>query len=99
MSVWDGIRLRVDTYEGVTNAQGQFAVTYPNAFSKRPSVTPAMVGAPSTRTIRVISSTLTGFVVQADDPTTQSILGFSVITSATQPVQGQDVTVTVAEIP
>ena len=84
-------------YSGTTGANGQFSVTYPAAKSVTPWVIPILIGAPVTHTIRLVSSSATGFVVQVDQRTSTSVLGIDALSASATPVNGQAVTVLVVE--
>jgi len=51
------------SYSGTTNSSGTFTVTYPTAYSVTPNVQFQIVGGSVTNTIRLTSSTTTGFTV------------------------------------
>lgn len=56
---------RVETYLGTTNASGDYTVTYATAFATAPDVRPQLQSPTDTQTVRITSSTTTGFTVKA----------------------------------
>lgn len=97
MSVWHGDERRIEVHFGSSNSSGLFSVNYANPFpaGKPPAVIPAMIGAESTRTIRVVSSSETGFSVIVEDRTVTTILSIQVLSSSSTPASGQSLCVTV----
>ncbi len=87
---------RLVSYSGVTNASGLYSVVYPTPFSagKVPMVIPSMVGAPNTSSVRVTASSETGFTVTVESRTVTTVLGIQVLSSASTPVVGQAVNIT-----
>lgn len=87
---------KILSYSGVTNASGLYSVTYPTPFAtgKAPTVIPSMVGAPNTYSIRVVSSSETGFTVMVEVRTVTTVLAIQVLSSSATPVAGQTVGVT-----
>lgn len=97
MSVWHGDERRIEVHAGTSNASGLFNVAYSTPFpsGKPPAVIPAMFGASSVRTVRVVTATETGFSVIIEERTVTTILGIQVLSSASTPVNGQSLFVTV----
>lgn len=97
MSVWRGSERRIEVHFGSSNGSGLFNVIYASPFpaGKSPAVIPAMIGAASTRTTRVVSSSETGFSVIVEDRTVTTILSIQVLSSASTPTSGQSLCVTV----
>lgn len=99
MSVWRGSERRIEVHFGSSNGSGLFSIVYANPFpaGKPPAVIPAMIGAANARTIRVTASSETGFTALVEDRTITTILGIQVLSSASAPVGGQALCVTVIE--
>lgn len=78
---------RVETYEGVTDGAGQFAVAYPTPFNATPNVNPqCQPPANSTTRVRVIARDRFGFTVQTETNPGLSVLTVTVLGLATTPV-------------
>ena len=85
-------------YKGTTNGSGDFTVNYPVAYASIPTIVP--VQTPTTapnRTVRVVSSTTTGFTVKVEQRSSVNLLGVDVLLSATTPVSGANISVIVLE--
>lgn len=95
MSVWNSSDRHIEVHTGVTNASGQLSVTYQNSFPGTHAIIPAVLGGPVGRSIRVISQSPLGCVIQVDARNSVDILGISVVSSTSAPVSGQAVSVTV----
>lgn len=60
---------RIETYQGTTDAAGNFSVTYTTSFPVTPHVDPELFGATDTQAIRITASTTTGFTVNVRNRT------------------------------
>lgn len=83
-------------YTGTTAANGEFSVVYATPYSTIPAVVPVIV--PNTtpaRTIRVTSSTTTGFTVKVEQRNNAELLGLQVLLATVSNVSGATVSVTV----
>ena len=87
---------RVMTYNGTTNATGDYSVVYVDAFSRPPKVIPTLSApAASGVSVRLVSSTTTGFAVKTEQFASASVLGVDVLTTTVtnSPSKGVDIVV------
>lgn len=87
---------RTEAYEGTTDSNGEFSVTYTTAFSVRPVVNPQItVQSNPNQSVRVTASSTTGFTVKVEQRATLSVLGLDVLAASPTAVSGQTVSVSV----
>lgn len=85
-------------YSGVTNASGDYTVVYGKTYAVIPMIIPVQTPTTaSARTIRIISSTTTGFTVRVEQRNSVNILGIDVLSSSTVAVSAASVAVLVLE--
>lgn len=87
---------RIDTYVGVTDANGLYTVTYPTPFPDVPSVQP-IPPALASQAWTVVSSTAAGFSLRLNQRNVVSLLGIEVLLGATVNVSGAAARVTVIQ--
>lgn len=87
-----GLR-KVETFLGTTDASGNFTITFANAYTAPPDVQPQIVGGTFNQSVRVVSVTNTGCVVQAGQRNTVTLLATEVLLAATVALAGASVTV------
>ena len=88
---------RTETYNGNTDAQGEFKVTYQTPYAQIPDVRAQIVGGSFNQFLRVTNSTTTGFTVQVAQRSAVSLLGIEVLLAATTAVNNAQVSVLVTE--
>lgn len=85
-------------YNGTTNASGDYTVAYGKTYAAVPMIIPVQTPTTTpTRTIRIISSTTTGFTVRVEQRNSVNLLGIDVLLAATAVVSGASVSVVVLE--
>lgn len=88
---------RVETFMGITDLNGDYSVTYDTAYLTTPDIQPQMQSGTPSRSIRIKSSTNTGFTVNVTEQTATTIMDREVISSSATPVSGASVSVLVTE--
>lgn len=86
---------RMETFSGVTDATGNFTITYSPAYPAIPHVNPQLTSGTPSQVVRVVASTATGFTVNATNRATVTLLATEVLLAATTPVVGAAVSVSV----
>lgn len=86
---------RQETFLGVTNASGNYTVTYTTPYSSVPDVQPQLQAGTPSQVVRITSSTTTGFTVQVTNRASVTLLAVEVLLAATTPVTGASVSVLV----
>lgn len=86
---------RVETYTGVTNASGNFSVTYPTPFPVIPDVQPQLTAGTPSQVVRIVANTINGFTVNVTNRASVTLLAVEVLLAATTPVVGAAVSVLV----
>lgn len=89
-----GLR-KVETFLGTTDASGNFTITFANAYSSPPDVQPQIIGGNFNQSVRVVSVTNTGCVIQAAQRNTVTLLSTEVLLGATVNLSGASVSVQV----
>lgn len=92
---------RIETFTGVTNASGDYTVTYSPTYSGSvsPNVSPQMFPSNNVNMIiRITAATVTGFTVRVEQKSALNVLGIDVVTFNSTPVVGANVKVTVMEV-
>lgn len=93
-SATTGIR-KVETFLGTTDASGNFTITFINTYTTPPDVQPQIIGGTFNQTVRVVSVTNTGCVVQAAQRNVVTLLSVEVLLGATVNLAGANVSVQV----
>ena len=89
---------RIDTYNGTTNASGDYTVVYTTPFAVRPHVNPVPYPpADSTTRVRITAESVTGFTVKTERNAGVSLLGVDVLLLGTSNVPSVPVRVLVVE--
>lgn len=86
---------KVETFTGVTNASGNFTVTYSVPYTNVPDVQPQLAAGTPSQVARITSSTTTGFTVQVTNRASVTLLAVEVLLAATTPVVGAAINVLV----
>lgn len=86
---------RSETYSGVTNASGNYSVTYSTPFSVIPDVQPQLTSGTPSQVVRIVSNTVSGFTVNVTNRASVTLLAVEVLLAATTPVAGAPVSVLV----
>jgi hypothetical protein len=86
---------KVETFLGTTDASGNFTITFANTYSTPPDVQPQIIGGTFNQSVRVVSVTNTGCVVQAAQRNLVTLLSVEVLLGATVNLVGASVTVQV----
>jgi len=86
---------KTETFLGTTDANGNFTITFANTYSTPPDVQPQIIGGTFNQSIRVVSVTNTGCVVQAAQRNLVTLLSVEVLLGATVNLVGASVTVQV----
>ena len=89
-----GLR-KTETFLGVTDASGNFTITFANNYSTPPDVQPQIIGGTFNQTVRVVSVSNTGCVVQAAQRNLVTLLSIEVLLGATVNLVGANVSVQV----
>ncbi len=89
---------RIETYNGTTNASGDFTVTYAVPFTVIPHVNPVTYPpADSTTRVRITAASTTGFTVKTERNAGVSLLGIDVLLLGTSNVASVPVRILVVE--
>lgn len=89
---------RVETYNGTTNASGDYTVTFATQYGTTPHVNPVCYPpADSTTRVRVTAVSTTGFTVKTERNPSVDVLGIAVLQVGTANVTGVPVRVVVVE--
>lgn len=89
-----GLR-KVETFLGTTDASGNFTITFANTYTTPPDVQPQIIGGTFNQSVRVVSVSNTGCVVQAAQRNLVTLLSVEVLLGATVNLVGASVTVQV----
>jgi len=89
-----GLR-KVETFLGTTDASGNFTITFANTYTTPPDVQPQIIGGTFSQSVRVVSVSNTGCVVQAAQRNLVTLLSVEVLLGATVNLVGASVTVQV----
>lgn len=91
-SATTGLR-KVETFLGTTDATGNFNITFANTYSSPPDVQPQIIGGTFNQSVRVVSVTNTGCVIQAAQRNLVTLLAVEVLLGATVNLVGASVSV------
>ena len=89
-----GLR-KVETFLGTTDASGNFTITFANTYTTPPDVQPQIISGTFNQSVRVVSVSNTGCVVQAAQRNVVTLLSIEVLLGATVNLAGASVTVQV----
>lgn len=84
---------KVETFLGTTDATGNLTITFANTYSTPPDVQPQIIGGTFNQSVRVVSVSNTGCVVQAAQRNLVTLLSVEVLLGATANLVGASVTV------
>lgn len=95
---WAALGKRTETYNGTTDASGNYAITFATAFAAVPHINPvAYPAADSVTRIRVTSASVSGFTVKSEKNATVNLLGIDILGIGTANVASVPVRVLVIE--
>lgn len=86
---------KVETFLGTSDANGNVTITFANTYATPPDVQPQIVGGTFNQSVRVVSVSTTGCVVQAAQRNVVTLLSVEVLLGATVNLAGASVTVQV----
>ena len=86
---------KTETFSGVTNASGNYTVTYATPYPSVPDVQPQLTAGTPSQVVRITSSTTAGFTVQVTNRASVTLLAIEVLLAATTPVVSAPVSVLV----
>lgn len=86
---------KVETFLGTSDASGNITITFANTYSTPPDVQPQIIGGTFNQSVRVVSVSTTGCVVQAAQRNVVTLLSVEVLLGATVNLAGASVTVQV----
>lgn len=84
---------KVETFLGTSDANGNVTITFANTYSTPPDVQPQIIGGTFNQSVRVVSVSTTGCVVQAAQRNVVTLLSVEVLLGATVNLAGASVTV------
>lgn len=86
---------KVETFLGTSDASGNITITFSNTYATPPDVQPQIIGGTFNQSVRVVSVSNTGCVVQAAQRNVVTLLSIEVLLGATVNLVGASVTVQV----
>lgn len=86
---------KVETFLGTSDANGNITITFANTYSTPPDVQPQIIGGTFNQSVRVVSVSTTGCVVQAAQRNVVTLLSVEVLLGATVNLAGASVTIQV----
>lgn len=86
---------KVETFLGTSDANGNVTITFANTYTTPPDVQPQIIGGTFNQSVRVVSVSTTGCVVQAAQRNLVTLLSIEVLLGATVNLVGASVTVQV----
>jgi len=86
---------KVETFLGTSDASGNITITFANTYSTPPDVQPQIIGGTFNQSVRVVSVSTTGCVVQAAQRNVVTLLSVEVLLGATVNLAGASVTIQV----
>lgn len=89
-----GLR-KVETFLGTTDASGNVTINFANTYATPPDVQPQIIGGTFNQSVRVVSISTTGCVVQAAQRNLVTLLSIEVLLGATVNLVGASVTIQV----
>jgi len=99
-TMWEPVDLkRIETYNGVTNASGDYTVVFPVPYAVAPHINPqTSPSADSITRVRVTARSTTGFTVKTEKNATVNLLGVDILGIGTANVPSVPVQVVVVEV-
>lgn len=89
---------RIETYSGVTDGNGDYAVVFLQPFASTPHINPVgYPGIDADTRVRVITATASGFTIRTEKSLGLSVLGLTVLGFGSTPFAGVPVRVLVVE--
>lgn len=82
-------------YNGTTNASGEYVIVYAVAYASSPAIIPTIKAGAANQTIRIVSSTTTGFTVKVEQRNSVNLLATDLLLATTVAVNGAAVQVVV----
>jgi hypothetical protein len=89
-----GLR-KVETFLGTTDASGNLTITFANTYTTPPDIQPQIIGGTFNQSVRVVSVSNSGCVLQAAQRNLVTLLSIEVLLGATVNLVGASVTVQV----
>lgn len=86
---------KMETFSGVTDASGNYTVTYSTPYPSVPHVSPQLTAGTAAQVVRVTSSTVNGFTVAVTNRASVTLLAVELLLASTTPVVGAAVSVAV----
>lgn len=86
---------KVETFLGTSDASGNVTITFANTYATPPDVQPQIIGGTFNQSVRVVSVSTTGCVVQAAQRNVVTLLSVEVLLGATVNLVGAAITVQV----
>lgn len=86
---------RIENYFGTTGVGGTYTVVYAEPYPTKPAVLPALLTTGNGYTLKVSSSSTTGFTITVQSSAVVSVLGVNVLGSSFTNVSGIPLNVTV----
>lgn len=86
---------KVETFLGTSDASGNLTITFANTYATPPDIQPQIIGGTFNQSVRVVSVSTTGCVVQAAQRNVVTLLSVEVLLGATVNLAGASVTVQV----
>lgn len=86
---------RSETFNGVTNASGNYSVVYTTPYASVPDVQPQLTAGTPSQVVRITSSTVSGFTVNVTNRASVTLLATEILLAATTPVSAAAVSVLV----
>lgn len=90
-------KIKIDQYEGITDVNGNFSISYPIVLSAIPNVYPSMIGELPNQKVTVVTSTVSGFTVNIKQRNTASLLGIEVLIASYANVPNMAIKVLIIE--
>jgi len=86
---------RLETFNGSTDASGNFTATYSTPYTSVPDVQPQLTAGTPSQVVRITSNTVNGFTVNVTNRASVTLLAIEVLLAATTPVSGAAISVLV----
>ena len=86
---------KVETFLGTSDASGNLTITFANTYATPPDIQPQIIGGTFNQSVRVVSVSTTGCVVQAAQRNVVTLLSVEVLLGATVNLAGASITVQV----
>ena len=92
-----GPSLRIERYNGTSDVNGNYVVTYSIPYTVIPNIQPTLTGVSTEVYYRVVSSTTTGFTINVFQRQSLTVLSINLLSFSTTPVSGASIQVLVVE--